>query len=445
MIADLRQWSKRPVPSAEVLDGKLIRLQRLDLAKHFEDLWTAVNDYAVHNASHWRYHPYGPFTDRQSLDECLKEVVRDEYAVPYAVVNKSNGKAQGISAVLPCDHRSPPSTITAEAVYLLLKQAFELGYRRVEWICAAVDEECIRSTIALGFTYEGIRRQHRVLKGRNSDDCFFGIMDHQWARLSRAYERWLPDGNLEDGTPRKELSAFIEEECGLCPLPVLPPLNTHPVPNWEPAKRFDIDTLQGQLVRLEALDMDRHFKDVYEMLSGPDADPKQFDYTIYGPFKGPDDCRKYLESQVVPTDRMRLYAIINPATRKPEGLIGVGDVDRSHGRIQVRHIVYGNAMRRSAKGTEAVYLVVKECFALGYRSVYWSCNNLNENSRKAAERLGFVYEAVHPQSFTYKGVNSDRRMYSILDGEWPPLQKAFEEWLAAANQTTNGQKASLLE
>lgn len=115
MIADLRQWSKRPVPSAEVLDGKLIRLQRLDLAKHFEDLWTAVNDYAVHNASHWRYHPYGPFTDRQSLDECLKEVVRDEYAVPYAVVNKSNGKAQGVFAYRSLE----PQFGTAEASELV--------------------------------------------------------------------------------------------------------------------------------------------------------------------------------------------------------------------------------------------------------------------------------------------------------------------------------------
>lgn len=98
MIADLRLWSKRPVPSAEVLDGKLIRLQRLDLAKHSEDLWNNVNNRTAIDDSNWRYYPYGPFDDKQALEECLKEVIHDEDAVPYAVVSKSDGKAQGVLA-----------------------------------------------------------------------------------------------------------------------------------------------------------------------------------------------------------------------------------------------------------------------------------------------------------------------------------------------------------
>lgn len=98
-----------------------------------------------------------------------------------------------------------------------------------------------------------------------------------------------------------------------------------------------------------------------------------------------------------------------------------------------------------SSGTEAAYLVLKEAFSLGYRRVEWECGNNNEPSKKAALRLGFTYEALHPQRYTYKGHNIDAVTYSILDKEWPLIKQAFEAWLLPENHTSNGQKVALSE
>ncbi|KAH7700795.1 hypothetical protein AAVH_32081, partial [Aphelenchoides avenae] len=93
--------------------------------------------------------------------------------------------------------------------------------------------------------------------------------------------------------------------------------------------------------------------------------------------------------------------------------------------------------------TEAAYLALCYLFDLGYRRVRWSCNVKNDSSKRAAERLGFTFEAVHPQRLTFKGVNTDRATYSMLDKEWPQTRLAFQKWLSAENQTGDGQKTSL--
>ncbi|KAH7701028.1 hypothetical protein AAVH_31847, partial [Aphelenchoides avenae] len=96
-------------------------------------------------------------------------------------------------------------------------------------------------------------------------------------------------------------------------------------------------------------------------------------------------------------------------------------------------------------GTEAACLVLQEAFSLGYRRVEWECGNDNDPSKKASLRLGFTYEALHPQRYTYKGQSIDAVTYSILDKEWPPIKRALEEWLAAENHSTNGQRVVLSE
>ncbi|KAH7694061.1 hypothetical protein AAVH_38898 [Aphelenchoides avenae] len=93
-----------------------------------------------------------------------------------------------------------------EAVYLLLKHVFELGYRRVEYVCSATDNSSRDSAIRLGFSFEGMRRQSYVKKdGRNGDDYYFGIVDRDWPVLSKAYERWLSDDNTFGSGPRRTL------------------------------------------------------------------------------------------------------------------------------------------------------------------------------------------------------------------------------------------------
>ncbi|BCQ65913.1 hypothetical protein PBOI14_76630 [Pseudomonas sp. Boi14] len=102
-------------------------------------------------------------------------------------------------------------------------------------------------------------------------------------------------------------------------------------------------------------------------------------------------------------------------------------------------------MQRSPKSTEAVYLLAKEAFALGYRRLEWKCNNANERSRYAAQRLGFSFEGVFRQHMVAKGQNRDTAWFSILDGEWPVIAKGFEQWLSDENQSGSGQLKSLAE
>lgn len=98
-----------------------------------------------------------------------------------------------------------PASLT-EAVYLLLKHVFELGYRRVEWSCPATDAASRDTALRLGFAFEGLHRQSYVTKdGRNGDDYYFGIMDLDWAALAKAYERWLSGENMEENGPRRRL------------------------------------------------------------------------------------------------------------------------------------------------------------------------------------------------------------------------------------------------
>ncbi|KAH7673091.1 hypothetical protein AAVH_42430 [Aphelenchoides avenae] len=192
----------------------------------------------------------------------------------------------------------------------------------------------------------------------------------------------------------------------------------------------------------------KHMTDLWDALVGPKADRSLWEYMKAGPFENIDFFRDYLHEWTARMDRI-MYACLDPANNVAEGLIGMFDVVPTHGRLAVGHVIYGSSMQRSAKGTEAVYLLLREAFSLGYRRVEWDFNNRNEPSKRAAERFGFVFEALHPQHFvrTHKRKqlheNVDRAMYSMLDGEWPAIKMAFDEWLSPENQAENGQKTTL--
>lgn len=103
--------------------------------------------------------------------------------------------------------RSAKST---EAIYLLMKEAFALGYRRVVWTCSNANQRSKRSALRLGFTYEGVRRQARVGKSNtNFDDCYFAIMDGEWSLISRAFECWLSDENMVNGGQVRTLQKCV--------------------------------------------------------------------------------------------------------------------------------------------------------------------------------------------------------------------------------------------
>ncbi|GFM77861.1 N-acetyltransferase [Pseudomonas cichorii] len=213
--------------------------------------------------------------------------------------------------------------------------------------------------------------------------------------------------------------------------------------HWQPAALPGSKTLEGRFIRLEKLDPTRHGDDLWLALNGPDSDPTLWDYLPYGPFSEREAFDLWLERHAKETDPW-FYSVVDQATGATEGVISLMSIVAAHGRIEIGHVTFGASMQRTPKGTEAIYLLAREAFALGNRRLEWKCNANNARSRRAADRFGFSYEGLFRQHMVTKDVNRDTAWYSIIDNEWPELQKAFEAWLAVDN-FKDGQQVKALE
>ena len=104
------------------------------------------------------------------------------------------------------------TTEATEAMYLMAAHVFDqLGYRRYEWKCNAKNEPSRRAALRLGFTFEGIFRQHMVVKGENRDTAWFSMLDHEWPVRKRTIEAWLNPANFdEEGRQRQSLATIAK-------------------------------------------------------------------------------------------------------------------------------------------------------------------------------------------------------------------------------------------
>jgi len=214
--------------------------------------------------------------------------------------------------------------------------------------------------------------------------------------------------------------------------------------NWKGAPAPSAQRLEGRFIVLEKLDAARHGDDLFRALEGPGADPKLWDYLPYGPFPERGAFNDWLNGQAAGSDPY-FFAVIDKASGEVQGILSLMSIVPAQGRIEIGHVTFGAPMQRSPKSTEAVYLLAKEAFALGYRRLEWKCNNDNARSRTAAERLGFSFEGVFRQHMVVKGRNRDTAWYSILDSEWPAVNAGFERWLSEENLSATGQIKTLTE
>lgn len=120
-------------------------------------------------------------------------------------------------------------------------------------------------------------------------------------------------------------------------------------------------------------------------------------------------------------------------------------IDTVNGALEIGHVTWSPMMQRTTLGTEAIYLLLKNAFSLGYRRVAWRCDSLNVASRKAAERLGFSFEGRFRQAMTRKQRNRDTDWLSVIDIEWPIVDKALSGWLSSENFTEDGTQKRNLE
>lgn len=214
--------------------------------------------------------------------------------------------------------------------------------------------------------------------------------------------------------------------------------------DWKGVPAPTATLLEGRFIRLERLDPARHGDQLFAALEGPGADPKLWDYLPYGPFPERTAFDAWLNNHAAASDPY-FFSVVDRATNQVQGILSLMSIVPAQGRIEIGHVTFGAPMQRSPRSTEAVYLLAKYSFDLGYRRLEWKCNNGNARSKYAAERLGFSFEGVFRQHMVVKGQNRDTAWYSILDGEWPAIAAGFEQWLSDENQTPGGQVKGLVE
>ena len=149
-------------------------------------------------------------------------------------------------------------------------------------------------------------------------------------------------------------------------------------------------------------------------------------------------------ASAVASDDPLFHAIVDTATGKAVGIATYMRIDPRHGVIEVGNLNFSPLLQRKPAATEAIYLMMKRVFEMGYRRYEWKCDSLNAPSRAAAQRLGFSYEGIFRQASVYKGRSRDTAWYAMIDKEWPELDRAFRRWLDPKNVDAQGRQRERL-
>jgi RimJ/RimL family protein N-acetyltransferase len=210
-----------PRPQRVRLAGRFVTLVPLDAETHATALYEGAHGDAARERV-WAYLGDGPYPDFASFRASLEAKARSEDPLFFAVVDNASGQAVGYQTLMRIDganrvievgnvlytpllQRTPGAT---EAQYLFAAYVFDtLGYRRYEWKCNALNAPSRRAAERLGFTFEGVFRQHMIVKGRNRDTAWFSMLDSEWPARKAAFERWLKPENFDaDGHQRERLA-----------------------------------------------------------------------------------------------------------------------------------------------------------------------------------------------------------------------------------------------
>jgi RimJ/RimL family protein N-acetyltransferase len=208
-------------PARSALSGRDVALEPIDPRRHGSDLFL-LSHAGDKTRDLWTYMPYGPFADAVAFEGWLRGCAAASDPIFFAVRDRQSGQAAGMASYLnvvpengvieighiwfaPCLQGTRQST---EALFLMIRHAVdELRYRRVEWKCNALNEASRRAALRLGFTFEGIFRQHMIVKGRNRDTAWFSILDREWPDIRANFEAWLSPDNFDpQGRQRRSLS-----------------------------------------------------------------------------------------------------------------------------------------------------------------------------------------------------------------------------------------------
>ncbi len=215
------EWSPVAAPTGEVLRGERVIVRPFDLDADAESLHAATRE----DPSIWAYLRIGPFADAGEMRALLAEEASAEGYAYHAIEPTAAGRALGQAGYMRIDTANGTIEIgsiffapglrrtaaATEAIFLLARHAFDdLGYRRLEWKCNALNAGSRRAAERFGFRFEGVFRKDEIVKGRNRDTAWFSILDEEWPAVRAAFEAWLAAGNFDaDGAQVRALGDLI--------------------------------------------------------------------------------------------------------------------------------------------------------------------------------------------------------------------------------------------
>ncbi len=215
------------------------------------------------------------------------------------------------------------------------------------------------------------------------------------------------------------------------------------LPDWQPRPYPQRVVLEGQYCRLEPLSLQH--ADALFAAHQQAADTRNWTWLLREPEGSVEEYRQWIAGVESLQDPLH-FAVIDIRTQQPVGSLALMRIEPNHGVMEVGHVHFSPLLSRTPASTEAQWLLMRYAFeTLGYRRYEWKCNSFNEPSRRAALRLGFQFEGRFRQALVIKGHNRDTDWFSIIDGEWPALDRAFQAWLAADNFTADGKQRQSLE
>ena len=208
LIQDPAIWQPARAPAPLTLVGHWVTLEPLSASKHAASLWQAMKDHD----EVWTYLGDGTYSSESALVEAIRTKESNSAAQFFAILPVPDPTPQGYASLMRFDplngvievgnilfspslQRTPAAT---ETIFLLARHIFEdLGYRRFEWKCNALNLPSRRAAERFGFRYEGTFRKHMIVKGRNRDTAWFSMLDSEWAARKQAFEAWLAPHNFD--------------------------------------------------------------------------------------------------------------------------------------------------------------------------------------------------------------------------------------------------------
>jgi RimJ/RimL family protein N-acetyltransferase len=203
------------------MEGRTVRLEPLDTDRHAAPLWQAVQGHD----EVWQWLFDGPYATESDFTAALERKQSALEQIFYAIVPAESGQAAGYASYLRMEPAhgvievgnillSPAlqrTTAATEAMYLMARHVFsDLGYRRYEWKCNALNQPSRRAAQRFGFAFEGVFRQHMVIKGCNRDTAWFAMLDSEWPARRAAFEAWIHPENFDaGGKQRRPLATFM--------------------------------------------------------------------------------------------------------------------------------------------------------------------------------------------------------------------------------------------